>query len=455
MKTMNHPTSFAKRREFLARSLGLGASSLIAPLGFNLAAAGNAVAQTTEDYRAVVFVYLGGGNDSFNSVVPYDTASYNKYQQARAGLARDRALLLPITPTTSQGGKEVRLNANLIGIKTLFDTKRLAIVSNVGPLIVPVTRANFGRATTPLPPQLFSHSDQSNYWMTSQGNGGQQGWGGLFGDALASRNTARAFSTVSVFGYSKLLVGEQTTFFTLSEAGAPGVYFDAGSPLDAVLTRSSTRTNLLERAYAQVHENLRDNAGALSSAILPESTFGPVPGGGRNTLAQQLLTVARTIGARAALGMKRQVFYVQLGGFDTHSGQNEAHEPLMIQLNDALTYFDECMGTLNARDLVTLATFSEFGRTLTSNGDGTDHGWGSHHFVMGGRVKGGDIYGTLPTIDLAGNDFLGEGNMIPTTSVEQFGATFANWMGVPGAQISTIFPNLGNFSSSNLGFFTS
>ncbi len=458
MKHHNHFYPNTNRRYFLKSAAGAGfaVSGIATPLGINLAAIANASAQTANDYKALVFVYLGGGNDHFNTVVPYDNASFTKYSQARGSLTRARSGLLPITPISSQGGKEVALHPNLSGLQILFNNNRLGIVASVGPLIEPVTRANFGLPTKPLPPQLFSHLDQSIYWSSSQGNGAQQGWAGRIGDSVAANNAASVFTSISVFGYTKLLVGEQTSFFTATEAGAPSAYAEPGTGLDKALTRSSNRTNLLEKAYAQVHESLRDNGAALQNAILPESTFAAPPGGGRNTLAQQLLTVARIIGARTTLGNKRQIFYVQLGGFDTHSGQNEAHDSNMISLNDALVYFDACMGTLNMRDQVTLATYSEFGRTLTSNGDGTDHGWAGHHFVMGGKVKGKDIYGALPTIDLAGPDFLAEGNQIPTTSVEQYGATFANWMGVTdGATISQIFPHLGNFPSSqrNLGFF--
>jgi uncharacterized protein (DUF1501 family) len=453
MNMKNTELELNTNRRRLLQGIGAAASSrLVLPLGLNLAAISSASAQTANDYRALVCVYLGGGNDHINMLVPSDTTSFNKYSQARGALTRARSTLLGITPTTSQGGKEVSMHANLAGIKSLFDAQKLAVVASTGPLIVPVTKTNYGLPTTPLPPQLFSHSDQGIFWMSSQRNGGQNGWCGRFGDLLAPQNTNSAFTTVSVFGFTKILVGQSTSFFVASEYGAPSAYFDAGSGLDAALTRSSTRKNLLEKAYAQVHENLRDNASVLSTAIVPESTFATPPGGGRNSLAQQLLTVARIIACRNTIGAKRQVFYVQLGGFDTHSGQNERHDALMTELNDALVYFDACMTTLNASKQVTLFTFSEFGRTLTSNGDGTDHGWAGHQLVMGGAVNGKNIYGTLPTIDSNSPDFLADGNQIPTIAVEQYGATLAKWMGVNDAGINDIFPNLGNFNQRDLGF---
>jgi uncharacterized protein (DUF1501 family) len=462
---MKYNNTFNSSRRRVLGAGGIGAINAAVPWGINLATLASANAQTINDYRALVCIYLGGGNDHLNMVVPYDTSSYNMYSQVRGTLAKSRTDLAALT-ATNQGGREagfhpafrVAPDATLTeSVQTLYDKQRIAVVSNVGPMIVPTTKANFGSPSVPLPPQLFSHSDQSNVWMSSVADGGQNGWGGRFGDVLASNNTNAAFTTVSVFGYAKLLVGKNTSFFVASEAGAPSAFFDAGSTMDRVLTGSAARTNLLEKAYAQVHEQLRDNGAALSDAILPESAFGVPPGGGRSSVAQQLLTVARIIGARnaAAIGAKRQIFYVQLGGFDTHSGQNERHDALMSELNAAMVYFDACMGALNLRDKVTLFTTSEFGRTLTSNGDGTDHGWGSHHLVMGAAVNGKEIYGKLPEISLAGPDFLDAGNMIPTIATDQYAATLAKWFGVSSADTALIFPNLANLGSGDLGFMKS
>jgi uncharacterized protein (DUF1501 family) len=443
-----------------ARAVGIAA-----PWGVNLSTLAAANAQTVSDYRALVCIYLGGGNDHLNTVVPYDTTSFNAYAQARGPLARTRSNLLKLT-ATGQGGREAAFhpafrvapgNGLTDSVQSLYDAGRIAVVSNVGPMFVPVTKANYGSAATPLPPQLFSHSDQSNIWMSSVADGVQNGWGGLIGDSIAGVNSNAAFTTLSIFGYAKFLVGKNTSLFVASEAGAPRAFFDTGSTLDRVLSGSAARTNLLEKAYAQVFEALRDNANALADSVLSESSFPAPTGGGRSSVANQLLTVARIIGARnvAAIGAKRQVFYVQMGGYDTHSGQNERHDALMTELNDALVYFDACMGVLNLRDKVTLFTTSEFGRTLTSNGDGTDHGWGGHHLVMGAAVKGKEIYGALPEISLAGPDFLSEGNMIPRIAVDQYGATLAKWFGVSHANIDAIFPNLENFGLRDLGFLAS
>ncbi len=447
------------RRKFLRGATAIGASGLIMPIGslsplaLNLAAMANASAQTATDYRALVCIYVGGGNDHLNTLVPTDPTSYNAYSTARGALAQAKSSLLSITPATSQGGKEVSLHASLGGLKTLFDAQRLAVVASVGALIVPVTKtAYYGSVALSLPPQLFSHSDQGNFWFSSQSNGLQNGWGGRFCDVLSGSNTNAAFTSISVFGYTKMLVGQTTTFFTASEQGAPLQFFDAGSGLDKALTGSAARTNLLEKAYAQVNENLRDNGRILENAILPESALPVPPGGGNSGIANQLQSVARIIGGRTALGTKRQVFYVSLGGFDTHSGQVDKHASLLTELNAAMVYFDQCMATLGTTNQVTTFTTSEFGRTLTSNGDGTDHGWASHHFVMGGAVNGKNIYGTLPTIGNNGPDFLNEGNQIPTLAVEQYGATLAKWMGVGDANINNIFPNLGNFNQRDLGF---
>jgi uncharacterized protein (DUF1501 family) len=447
-------TTQTSRRHFLRTVGSLAATGVASPLAINLAAIGAASAQTASTYKAIVYLSLGGGNDALNMCVPRDTASYNSYNTARGGLALPSASLLPLTAPSAQSGREIGLSPNLPGVKALYDAQRLAVLANVGTLVEPVTRAKINAGTQAFPKLLGSHYDQGNTWFTLDISN-PYGWAGRMGDLFAAGNGSKsAFTTISANGgFAQVLVGAQTSFFTVNESGAPATFYSPGSAFDAIINGSAGRSNLLEKAYSQVNEQLRDGAIDLANSILPESTFPAAPGSvGPNLTAQQLGTVARLIGGQAALGLSRQVFFVDLGGFDSHANQSYDHPRNMTRLNEALTYFDTCLGQLNMRDNVTLFTGSEFGRTLTPNGDGTDHGWGGHHFVMGGKVRGGNIYGSLPTIAVNGPDFIGGDGMIPSTSVEQYAATLAKWMGVSDANIDTIFPNLGRFASRDLGF---
>ena len=448
-------TTQTSRRQFLRSACALAATGVASPLAINLAAISAASAQGATDYKALVYFSLGGGNDHLSMYVPYDTTSYNRYNAMRGGLALARAGLLPLTAASPQGGRQIGLSGNLTSIKTLYDAQRVAVLANVGSLVQPVTKPQVVAGTAVYPRLLNSHYDQTNIWATLD-IANPFGWGGRLGDIFAPGNGSNAlFTTISATGgFSQLLVGDQTAFFAVNESGAPALFYTPGSTFDAVINGSAQRTNLLEKAYSQTNELLRNGADTLGNAILPESQFPPPPVSlGVSSGAQQLLTVARIIGAQAALGVRRQVFYVDLGsGFDSHNGQAYEHPRNMTRLNEALAYFDVLLGQLNMRNNVTLFTGSEFGRTLIPNGDGTDHGWASHHLVMGGKVRGGNIYGALPTIEPDGPDFIGGSNMIPTIAVEQYAATLGKWMGVSDTNLDDIFPNLTRFATRDLGF---
>jgi uncharacterized protein (DUF1501 family) len=213
---------------------------------------------------------------------------------------------------------------------------------------------------------------------------------------------------------------------------------------------SAQRTNLIEQAYVAAHESLRDNGSLLSSRVLSESSFPATPF--QNGAAEQLRTVVRILGAGPAAGLRRQVFFVQLGGFDTHNGQSGRHTELMRQLSQAMGWFDSALGQLGMREQVLLATMSDFGRSYPFNGDGTDHGWASHHMILGGGVRGGEVYGHLPDMALAGPDFLSSGFMIPKVSIEHYGGALARWMGLSNTELRDVFPSLGRFSPIDLGF---
>ncbi len=466
----------ASRREFLRTSSLL---SVLGPAGvpfaINLATIGAAAAQTADDYRALVCVFLLGGNDHHNTVIATDAASWAEYQRLRTTPPDPIALpapgaaggVLPIEPDTPQTGRSFALHPNLGSLKTLFDAGRAAVVANVGPLIAPMTKAQYTSGSVPRPPKLFSHNDQQSTWQAYAPEGARYGWGGRMGDLLASRNAASTFTCMSVSGNAVWLSGQSTLQYQVGAdggipiAGLSGSLFgssSAGSVLRSIVT--ADRAHLIGRELNRVTARSIDAQAALNAAMLPGGaleTVPLVPGTTQsNALAAQLQTVARVIGGRSALGAKRQVFFVSIGGFDTHDAQRVNQANLMTRIGQALEYFDRLLVSpaINAGNDVTLFTASDFGRTLTSNGDGTDHGWGAHHFVTGGAVRGKDIYGRYPVIGVNTDDDVGQGRLLPALSVDQYAGTLARWFGLSDAQLAEVFPNLRNFALADLGFMT-
>ena len=314
----------------------------------------------------------------------------------------------------------------------------------------------------PLPPKLFSHNDQQSVWQASVPEGARYGWGGRIGDLLASQNANQLFTCNSLTGNAVFLSGQTVQPFQIDPAqgsiafsalNAGSLYGSAAgaSALRATLTRS--RTHLFESDLRNVNQRSIDSNTALAAALATAPTLATAfPA--NSTLATQLAMVAKIVSVSAELGANRQVFMVSLGGFDTHSGQDTTHPALLTQLADAIDAFQKAMVELNAAQRVTLFTASDFGRTLTVNGDGTDHGWGGHHFVVGGAVKGKQVVGSYPELASNGPTDAGNGRLIPTTSVEQYAATLASWMGVSAADIPLILPNVVNFATRDLGFMS-
>jgi uncharacterized protein (DUF1501 family) len=502
---MSKTTMNASRRLFLRQAGALSALGTIgAPLALNLAAAASAAAQTAADYKALVCVFMFGGNDAFNMVLPTDTSSWSAYTSVRrqdtepiallaAGTARNPASgsvlerlggVLPIVPSRAQG-RSFALHPAMGALQTLFDTdKRLAVVANVGPLKVPTTKAQYALASHPKPVNLFSHNDQQNTWQSFAPEGATLGWGGRIADLLAAGNTQAMFTSISAAGNAVWLTGEAVRQYQVSSNGAirmgarsNGKTFES-LEVTAALERIARRprsTHMLEQDLTAVAARSLD-AEALLRGALPPSSDAAFAGSlsyadptsttgssATNPLAQQMQIVARMIhaGRSGALGVRRQVFFVSLGGFDTHDKQNANHAKLMAQLAHGLAWLDTSLGSMGARGEVTAFTASDFGRTFTSNGDGTDHGWGSHHFVMGGAVRGGDLYGNFPVLGAKNpndNNFdsspnqLQNGALLPEVAVDQLGATLAKWFGVGDGALNGVFPNLGAFSSRDLGF---
>jgi len=445
------------RREFLKRASALSFAGTAAPFALNLASIGAASAQSVGGYRAIVCLFLFGGNDHTNTVIPYDPTEHTAYLNARTPIAfaRDALTATAIAPAASQGGRPFAFHPALTTFKTLYDAGKVAVVANVGPLIVPTTRAQYRNGSVPLPPKLFSHNDQQSVWQanTAVGEGARLGWGGRVGDLLTSQNGLTVFTCISASGNAVFLSGRDVLQYQVSSSGAVSISAISGtlfgsSTASSAYRRIITRTSphLFENELGQVTSRSIDANALLASALPPASQFTtPVPA--NNGLASQLNVVARMIFARSALSANRQVFFVSLGGFDNHDTLLNEHNLRMQSMNAAVAAFYSWLQQMQIENSVTLFTASDFGRTLTSNGDGSDHGWGAHHFAIGGAVQGG-VYGTFPQVQFNTNDDIGQGNLLPTTSVDQYAATFARWLGVADAGMPDVLPNIVNFGTS-------
>ncbi len=482
------------RRAFLKRSGQLALTGTALPMALNLAAMGEAAAfnAPSGDYKALVCVFLYGGNDYANTVVPYDNASYDKYSAIRGGGAGRTAggialgqseltatLLNPTTaPLDSVGlARQFALHPSMTGMASLFNAGKAAVQLNVGPLVVPLTRAQYNstdRTAYPRPPQLFSHNDQQSIWQSSSPEGSKVGWGGNIGDlAIANGlNSNSLFTCMSVTGNAVFLSGDTALQYQLSTSGAikiapaTSAVYGSTAVRDAIATLvQQQRSHVLENEYNTVTRRAitaETQVSAALSAAAPATVF-PTDG-----LGPQMKMVARLIKGRAALGARRQVFLVSIGGFDLHDNLIRDHGGLLGKVSAGMKALYDATVELGVADQVTAFTASDFGRTLASNGDGSDHGWGSHHFVVGGAVKGQAFYGTPPPIsvgdtkDSAGNYLpenqwhVGQGRLLPSTSVDQYAATLARWFGVDGGELSGILPNLGHFGGNvypvNMGF---
>ncbi len=412
-----------------------------------------------DDYKALVCVFLFGGNDSFNMLVPRSTAEYDVYAAARQNLAVARDVLLPIQPLTNDGA-QYGLHPGMPGIRDLFEVGRAAVIANVGPLIQPTTRDQYLNRTVPVPPQLFSHNDQQDQWHTLRGRAGiPTGWAGRIADALASETGAQQIAlNISLNGTTRFQAGASTLPYTIGTTGAPA-YFgmtrapedrDRRAAFDALLGRNWP--SIFARAFARVNRRALDTADLVNAALaLAPTLTTPFPS---SRLAQQLAMVARLIAVRDELEMSRQIFFVAAGGFDTHDNQVSDQPNLLVDVSASIAAFHAATVELAVANQVTTFTQSDFGRTLTSNGDGTDHGWGGHQLVAGDAVRGRDIFGRMPRLEIGGPDDVGAGRIIPTISVDQFAATLAKWFGVADAELNAIAPNLSNFTQRDLGFLT-
>ena len=453
----------ASRRAFLQRASALSLAGTAAPFALNLAAFGEAAAATATDYKALVCVFLYGGNDHANTLVPVDAASHAAYIGMRPQVGTPLASLAATTLAPSvplPGGRQYALAPQLSGLMPLFAGGELAVVLNVGPLVQPTGKAEYRARSVPLPPKLFSHNDQQSVWQSSSPEGATSGWGGRMGDLFTSGNGNATFTCVNVSGNAVFLSGRTAVQYQVGSAG-PVAFSGIASPLfGSTAASQALRTivtaphaHLFESEYARVTARSIDAGAQLTGALAGAPVLAtPFPAG--NPLADQLRLVARMIGSSNELGAKRQVFFVSLGGFDTHDGLLDVHPGLLATVGGAMAAFRNAMVELGVADRVTTFTASDFGRTTTAS-DGSDHGWGSMHLVQGGAVAGGRFVGTAPVVANDGPDDVGQGRLLPAISVDQLAATLGAWFGISPGGLVDILPNLANWNASqrDLGFF--
>jgi uncharacterized protein (DUF1501 family) len=473
------------RRQFIRQAacaaLGTTAlSSTIRDLRFMNAA----VAQTgISDYKALVCIFLSGGNDSNNLIIPTIQSEYDNYATIRTPvLAIPQSALLPI-PHLNSDGREYGLHPSCPELQTLFAEGKLAMLFNTGTLVYPLTRAQYKSGAYKKPPQLFSHSDQITQWQTSiPDRPPLTGWGGRCADLMAAVQPGAPISlSITLSGANTFEVGNSVSQFSVSTSGAVSLSSVSGTRLQALtnVLGQPYPNNLQVQAYADVAAHSINSSSIINNAIAATSaanywttafptTITPPAGGNAFTssLSPRLKMIARLIEAgqrsvaNSGFGMKRQIFFCSVGGYDLHTNQTPgpnqttvgSHANLLAELSQSVIAFQRAMEQLGLANNVTTFTASDFGRTFPSNGQGSDHGWGSHHMILGGAVKGQRTYGAFPTLAVNGPDDTSTGRWIPTTAIDQYFATLATWFGVDNSHLATVFPNLGRFSTSNLGF---
>jgi uncharacterized protein (DUF1501 family) len=431
------------------------------------------------DFKALVCLFLAGGNDANNLIVPADNTTYAAYAAGRGVLALPQSALLSISPATTDGrswGLHPALGINPDGttnggLKGMFDQGKVAMLANVGTLAYPLTQAQYTARPDLRPLQLFSHSDQQVEWMSSVTDKPfaqvGTGWGGRLADLTNAFNSNNRISmSITLNGANSFQIGKSVSQYAVGTNGAialtgsgtgttstPGIRTSALN--DALAAQNA---NLFETAFGGLTASALSNSALLSSVVTGTSPFATQFNNLNSGLSRQLHMIARLVNAQSQLGLKRQVFFASVGGYDLHDSQvttgntaTGAHANLLRDLSQSVTAFYNALTSIGAQNQVTTFTASDFGRTYNTNGDGSDHGWGSHHLVVGGAVKG-DLYGKMPTFAINGPDDTGRGRWIPTTSVDEYSATLARWFGVSATDLPVVLPNIGRFAHSDLGF---
>jgi uncharacterized protein (DUF1501 family) len=454
--------SHISRRSLLA---SLGAGAVLAPSFAGM----RADAASVGGYKALVCVFLFGGMDGHDVLLPYDQPSYDAFRNLRQGVVPDasraRSVLQELTPRNGErfGDRRFALPSEMPGMKRLFDQGQAGIVANVGPLIRPTDRSDWENRRR-LPPRLFSHNDQQSVWQANAPEGARFGWGGLFADAALTSGAnanAQVFTTVSTTGDNLFLTGVRSSPYTLGSRG----------PEQVRILRDADRRRQWNDDYEVIYQRLRrhfsakefssnsliagDVASVIETSLLSNDAYQAAieqaPGLGvefpDSRLGRQLQVIAETIAIRSRLGVGRQVFFAGRSGFDTHSGQAQSMTWLLADIDACVTAFQAAMDAIGESRDVTLFTASDFGRTFAVNGDGTDHGWGGHHFVVGGAVAGGEIHGDPPPVGFDHAWDAGSGRLIPSLSVDQYAAELGRWFGLSQSELNAALPNLSNFET--------
>lgn len=441
---------------FFSSLLNLGmANAMAAPSPFS----------SNSDYKALVCILLAGGNDSFNMLVPRNGSNYTEYATSRSNLALPQGDLLPLN-YTDNNGKQFGLHPSMPEVQSLFNNNKLAFISNVGTLVQPTTKSQFLSNSVPTPVGLLSHADQIQQWQTSiPSTRSSRGWGGRMSDILASNNSNQNISmNISLGGTNIFQAGHNTAEYAISNQGdgsvGINVYEDTNS-LNQILhggvnsLLNQQYQDIFKKTFANKTNTAQSQHGEFSAALAAtpslNTTFSD------NEVSANMKMIARTIAARDTLGMQRQTFFVQFGGWDHHDEVLNNQVTMLSVVSKALEEFQAAMEELNVADCVTTFTASDFGRTLTSNGNGTDHAWGGNVMVMGGAVNGGQIYGEYPSLALESSLDVGNGVLLPTTSTDAYFAELVKWFGVSNGDMSYVLPNITNFydpysSSLPIGF---
>ncbi|MBK8388661.1 MAG: DUF1501 domain-containing protein [Saprospiraceae bacterium] len=459
------------RRKFIrqASCAAVGTTTFLSTMlnlkTLNAASILNSTVNAQEDYKALVCLFMSGGNDSYNMLIPRDNGTngavslYNTYKASRSNLALPFNSLLNLNHVLP-GATPFGLNPSLPKVASLYGSGKLAFVSNVGTLVEPVaTRSQLENNTKEAPLGLYSHSDQGAQWQTGIPNDRSAvGWAGKIADMLQSVNTNDKISmNISLSGTNVMQTGNNTVEFAIDpENGSIGIYGDNDDWLLNQVTKSSLNSlfadnyqDIFKKAYTKVIKNSREGNEILQTQLSVPTTYTtPFP---ETYLGNAFKMVANVIAKRSGLGMKRQIFFIDYGGWDHHDEVIAAQTEMFTEVDNALHAFNAAMNQLTVSDLVTTFSVSEFSRTLTSNGNGTDHGWGGNVMVMGGNVDGGKMFGTYPSLSLNSTIDLGGGVLIPSTSTDAYFAELALWYGVPPSELSTLFPNIGNFYNTSSG----
>ncbi len=449
------------RRKFLGQAscAAIGTTAFMSSfmnLGLmNTAAATNLPVYQNNDYKALVCILLAGGNDSFNMLIPTANSSYNNYAATRTNLAIAKNSVLGLNGTT--GGQTYGVHPAMPEVQALYNSGRLGFISNVGTLVNPISKTQYENQSANLPLGLFSHADQIQQWQTSIPQSRTAiGWGGRMADILSSMNSNQNISmNISLSGTNVFQAGNNIVEYTIEPSGTGSIGLAGNEEMDFYSTlRNGAVKSMMEhqyqdifrKTYAGVTKNAQDSHLQFSSAINGINQAPPFTTTfSASNLSQSLQMVAKTIAARNTLGMSRQTFFITFGGWDHHDEVLNAQNLMLGVVSKALHEFNDAIQQMNLQDNVTTFSISDFGRTLTSNGNGTDHAWGGNVIAMGGSVNGGKIYGQYPELGLNSNLMVDESALIPTTSCDEYFAELALWFGASSNQLSSILPNIGNF----------